>query len=358
MSLIRDDYTNVNRAFLQAFMSRRVLKHNDIKPIILSILTADADGDPEAEPELEDITDHVVASYITIANTAIHDYDLEIRSTLDQRDRTRLYALVNTASDELTQVATTHTADEIAFLKRVLDHMFDVNNTPSAEIMAISTFDALRLNKNPSDQTQTQTQTQTGGGAGLTKIQAEDALAAFVDEGWLERSQAGWYSLTPRALMELASYLTLTYNVPAEEDDSDEGGTRSGTVVERIKQCYGCKEIITVGLRCQTRACNFRLHNACADQYFRAQRGQMECPTCGAEWTGRNLVGEGAAARRRQSGPVNRRQSGASSRSGRRSTTLTQVRPAPRRAAAEEQQQDNGVGEEMDEDLDAEGESE
>ncbi|KAH8154318.1 uncharacterized protein LAJ45_02086 [Morchella importuna] len=346
MSLIREGYTDVNRAFLQAFMSHRVLTLNDIKPILLAILNADGG---EHEAALEDITDRIIASYVTTANTAIHDYDLEIRSTLDQRDRTRIYALVNTASDELTQLATTHSADEIAFFKRVLDYMFDTNNTPAAEIMAVSDFDALRLNKNPhaAEGTQSQSQAQSG----LTKIQAEEALAGFVEEGWLERSEAGWFSLTSRALMELASYLTQTYNVAADESDSDEGGgTRSGAVVERIKQCYGCKEIITVGLRCQTRACNFRLHDSCANQYYRAQRGEKECPTCGAAWTGRDLVGEGAAARRRQSGagPANRRQSGASSRGARRST-LTQVRLAPRRVQEDVQEE---------EDMDAEGESE
>ncbi|KAI5853052.1 Nse1 non-SMC component of SMC5-6 complex-domain-containing protein [Morchella snyderi] len=345
MSLIREGYTDVNRAFLQAFMSHRVLKLNDIKPILLEILNADGG---EHEAALEDITDRIIASYVTTANTAIHDYDLEIRSTLDQHDRSRIYALVNTASDDLMQLATTHSADEIAFFKRVLDYMFDTNNTPAAEIMAVSDFDALSLNKNP-HATEGGTQSQSQAQSGFTKPQAEKALTAFVEEGWLEKSEAGWFSLTSRTLMELASYLTQTYNVAADESDSDEGGgTRSGAVVERIKQCYGCKEIITVGLRCQTRACNFRLHNSCANQYYRAQRGAQECPTCGSAWTGGDLVGEGAAARRRQSGagPANRRQSGASSR---RRSTLTQVRLAPRRVQEEEREDD--------EDMDAEGES-
>lgn len=41
MSLIRDGYTDVNRAFLQAFMSRRVLSMNEIRPILAAILSAD-----------------------------------------------------------------------------------------------------------------------------------------------------------------------------------------------------------------------------------------------------------------------------------------------------------------------------
>lgn len=89
------------------------------------------------------------------------------------------------------QIATSHTADEITFFKRVLDEMFDVNNTQSAEIMAVTSFQAMKLNKNPtSSQTQRATQgegTQTIG-AGLTKQGAEECLEAFVMEGWLDKS--------------------------------------------------------------------------------------------------------------------------------------------------------------------------
>lgn len=112
-------------------------------------------------------------------------------------------------------------------------------------------------------------------------------------------SSKNWYSLTPRALMELTSYLTQTYNTPADDSDNEsESGTRSGAVVERIKNCHGCKEIITVGFRCQTKTCGFRLHDLCATQYFRAQRGLKECPTCGAAWTAKDLVGEKAAEKK------------------------------------------------------------
>lgn len=42
MSLLRNGYTDVNRAFLQAFMSRRVLGMDDIRPILAAILSADS----------------------------------------------------------------------------------------------------------------------------------------------------------------------------------------------------------------------------------------------------------------------------------------------------------------------------
>lgn len=108
---------------------------------------------------------------------------------------------INTASDELVQIATTHTADEIAFFKRVLDEMFDTNNTQSAEVMAVTSFQALKLTKNTTVRaglTQAPEGTQSTAAAGLTIKGAEDCLDAFVAEGWLEKS--AYVSLLPMLL--------------------------------------------------------------------------------------------------------------------------------------------------------------
>lgn len=44
---------------------------------------------------MEDINDRIIQSYIATANGEIHDFDLEIRSTMDQKNKTRVFALVN-----------------------------------------------------------------------------------------------------------------------------------------------------------------------------------------------------------------------------------------------------------------------
>ena len=101
-----------------------------------------------------DITEEDFSSYIAAANTAVSPFDLEIRSTLRQiqadGDDTivrpeRVYALVNTTSDPLTQLATTYTADEIAFVKRLLDAMFETHNTMISEAMVVSGMQAMQL---------------------------------------------------------------------------------------------------------------------------------------------------------------------------------------------------------------------
>lgn len=153
----------------------------------------------------------------------------------------RVYALVNTTSDPLTQLATTYSADEIAFLKRLLDYMFITNNTIRCEGMAATQMQAVQLhrvgdaNRRQSQAVDTQ-QTQGGATQSLRMTQAESMVKNLIEEGWLHKSLKGYLSLTPRALMELRGWLVLTYN------DEQYDGHRA----HRIKFCAACKDIITV----------------------------------------------------------------------------------------------------------------
>lgn len=71
-------------------------------------------------------------------------------------------------------------------------------------------------------------------------VEAEKMLKTLVEEGWFDKSKKGYYSLSPRALMELRSWLIETYNDADEEDDDDDER------IPRIKQCAACKEIVTM----------------------------------------------------------------------------------------------------------------
>lgn len=258
-----------------------------------------------------DITFEDFNNYIHTVHNAVEKFGYEIRSTLPQTASSRsqdntIYALVNAVSDVQTQLATSHSADEIAFVKRLLDAMFETNNTESREVMAVKDSDALRLHKAPRERdsgvgvngsTQAPTQSTT---SGITMKEAEKLLASLIEEDWLKKSRAGYYTLSPRALMELRGYLEETYNEP----DAEEGEW------QRIKKCAACKEIITVGQRCADRECNVRLHEFCVQGFFRGQ--QVRKCACGTEWTGRDYVGERAARgyvpqRTSASGPSRRR---------------------------------------------------
>jgi hypothetical protein len=313
-----DSYDNTHRAFLQALIARPTLTFAEAKPLLALIQTSHNPDRPVLEG---DITRADFDHYVHAVNNAISSFDMEIRSTAHQSNRgVEIFALVNTASDALTQMATVHSADEIAFVKRVLDCMFESNNTRRAEIMAVTGQQALNLYKVPdsnrreSGAAATQQQDTQAQNANLTMQQAEKVLRLLVSESWFEVSDKGFYTLSPRSLMELRGWLIDTYNDrDNESDDSDQDHPH-----EKIKVCMACREIVTQGQRCPdaTLRCPARLHSHCVGKMWRAQGGREVCPTCKKEWKEPLAVGEEAARRSRQSGSMGGRRSGVSGLDG------------------------------------------
>ncbi|OTA75597.1 hypothetical protein M434DRAFT_402631 [Hypoxylon sp. CO27-5] len=316
-------YDDGNRAFLQAFMARGTMTFSQAQPILAAIFTAqdkldhenssqNGEEGPDAVPP-DQVTRDDFESYVSAAQSAISDFDLEIRSTIHQVTKERVYALVNTTSDPVTQLATLHSAEEIAFVRRVIDAMFDRYNTPRMEVMCLDGMQANKLRSaprsddetalangngqangqangeggaDPESQTQTQAQTQTqtiSGLKGLKSSEVEAVMRSMVDEGWFERSREGYYRLSPRALMELRSWLISEYNDPDAEPDE----------WQRVKFCEACREIVTVGQRCAERDCLVRLHDVCEEAFWRTRR-ERKCPRCEREWDGKHFVGERA----------------------------------------------------------------
>ncbi|KAH8689871.1 FAD dependent oxidoreductase superfamily [Talaromyces proteolyticus] len=300
-SIEEDGYNDSNRAFLQAFMARSSMTFEEAKPVLAAIFSAHE----KREVLQEDITQADFNSYIATANSAISPFDLEIKATKrqtvingesnGQTPSPFVYALVNTTSDPLTQLATMYTVDEIAFVKRLLDAMFETYNTRRCEAMVVSSMQAIQLAKVSSgdtsrrDSTDLPGTTQAGAAQSLSMSQAETVLSSLVDEGWLEKSAKGFFSLSPRGLMELRGWLVDTYN------DEDEEGPQS----RRVKFCAACKEILTVGQRCADRNCPGRLHDMCVRSFFRLQQSER-CPVCKIEWPGDKYVGERALAANNQ----------------------------------------------------------
>lgn len=311
------DYNNTHRAFLQALLAHQTITLETAKPILAAVQSAHT---PERPTLPQDISQEDFDNYIHTLNSTISAFDFEIRSTLHQKTKERIYALVNTTDDALTQMSTSFSADEIAFVKRVLDAIFETFNTPRAEIMAVTSMQALKLARPPAeDRRQSGAATQQGtqganANAGLSMVHAEKVLRLLVEEGWFELSQKGYYSLSPRALMELRGWLIETYNEQAEEEEDDDDAERV-----KIKFCAACREIVTVGQRCPNGTCNARVHNHCIRNLFRSQGGREECPTCNTAWQDPLPVGEKAA----RPGGGARRTTGPSSTVGRRTTNGT-----------------------------------
>lgn len=133
---------------------------------------------------------------------------------------------------------------------------------------------------------------------GIDISASEDVLKMLVDQAWFTRERVNgttYFSLAPRGIMELRAYLKETYNEPGDADEDEEP-------IVRIRDCEGCGEIVTMGVRCSDAECACRFHDSCAVQYFRNLRGGKECPKCRAQWTGEDFVGVRAAEGRRSSG--------------------------------------------------------
>lgn len=310
------DYNNSHRTFLQAFFARGSLTYAQTRPLLAACLTAYDRSERETLPN--DITETDISNHIAAINSQISRFDFEFRSTLSQHDKSRVYALVNTTSDAITQLATIHSPDEIAFVKRVLDEMFVGGCTRRREVFAVESVKAVQCARISGRSRQSGVAAaatvvesdEEGGNAGagqqqvqgqtqpISMHQAETLLDTLVAEGWFECSRRKFYSLAPRALMELRSWLVETYNEDEEDDDDDEQGSAA---VQRIKSCSACKDIVTIGQRCPNLTCLGRLHDHCTRTMWRAQGGAERCPVCKKAWEGFAYVGERATREERTS---------------------------------------------------------
>lgn len=163
--------------------------------------------------------------------------------------------------------------------------------------MAVTSIQALKCAKPSAEASRrqsgaTQTLASQASSSGLTAAQAEKVLENMEQEGWFELSKRGFYSLTPRALMELRGWLIETYNDDASDSEEDD---EQAEPRQRIKLCQACKEIVTIGQRCPNLQCLARLHDGCVRNIFRAQGGSEQCPLCKTAWVEAPPVGEKAA---------------------------------------------------------------
>ncbi|GAB7366408.1 hypothetical protein MBLNU230_g8205t1 [Neophaeotheca triangularis] len=289
-------WNNSHRAFLQAILTHQTLTYQTGAALLSAIQTA---ATPDRPTATGDITLEDFTNTIAQLNEQLTTLDFEIRATTHQQSKEQVWCLINTSGDGIAQLATGFGAEELAFVKRVLDLMFERYNTRAAEVMAVTSMQALKVARPRESLGAGRTQAAVATN-GVTIREAERVLEGLREEGWLELSEAGFFSLSPRALMELRGWLVETYNgVEVDEEGEEE------EVVKRIRHCKACGNIVTVGQRCPDLDCEGRLHvgaNGCAGKVWRAQNGRQKCPVCDRDWVNPLPVGEEAARGRRNTG--------------------------------------------------------
>ncbi|KAI5292657.1 hypothetical protein KEM52_006167 [Ascosphaera acerosa] len=229
-------YTDAHRAFVQALMARAFVTDDEARSLLAAVLTVSE----ERQVMSHDVTQADLASFLATINKALSPYDYEVRSTVHQRTNGRYYAFVNITSDPLTQLATIYSPDEISFIKRVLDYMFDINNTQRQELVAVSSINVSNLAKVTPENRRESLSQNAGAVQSLTMTAAEAVVRDLVHQGWLEQVAEGWYTLAPRGLLELRTWLPETYN------DEDVDGEEGNGGVQKVKYCLGCKGIVTM----------------------------------------------------------------------------------------------------------------
>ncbi|CAO1616637.1 unnamed protein product [Parajaminaea phylloscopi] len=233
-------------AWLQAMLARRAVTDSECRALHKTACSA-ARVDYDAGSYDE---------FIHEASVLLGPTGLEIRRMVDEWTDKQLVAIVNTNGDELAQLATSYTPQELSLIRTWIEAIF----TQKEYKYSIGTTDALNLTpqiKPP-----------------MTKKAAQDLLARLCRHNWLRKSPRGQVSLTSRALLELRSLLKADYPDYAIE-------------------CAQCHNLVTRGAGCnQTletedegrHLCEARVHYLCQQQLPGFRQDRATCPACKSAW--------------------------------------------------------------------------
>ncbi|PWN25820.1 hypothetical protein BDZ90DRAFT_281212 [Jaminaea rosea] len=207
-------------------------------------------------------------NFVHEASTAISGLGLEVRRIVDEWTGKPLLAIVNTKGDEIAQLATTYSPNEIGVVKRLAEVIF------TAQDETFSCTMMLALNVATRDKT-----------SSMTKKAAEELVHNLVRHQWLRMSPSGRLFLTPRSLLELEPWLKEQFP-------------------EHVLECAKCHDIVTKGSACSRSNCSGRLHHFCERGMPGSHNGTAKCYVCKANWeplpVGEESLGTGRRPRASQ----------------------------------------------------------
>ncbi|CAD6579809.1 MAG: hypothetical protein TREMPRED_002588 [Tremellales sp. Tagirdzhanova-0007] len=190
----------------------------------------------------------------------LQEVGMELRSGREEGGPGKQWViLVNNDPNDVALQASDLTPLEIAYYREVIQAIMS-----SYPANSIGSTRALRLT--------------TTLKANMTRLAAEALLGSLTSRGWLAKSKRGRYSLAPRAMMELETYLRQEFE-------------------EWVHKCRKCEGMILSGVVCNHGNCDTHLHEYCYDLLRRSARNA--CPTCTTSFADHppRPVGEGAVPR-------------------------------------------------------------
>lgn len=220
-----------HRLFLQCFIAKPFMSEEDTKNAYTKSAQAFQGND---DPENFD-------RFVNVTNKALRPLFLEIRKGVSEDDGKQYYGLVNGSEDQISKFATSYTAHDVEFFRKVMDLVVQSEDGTVTSVELL--HGAHDLEK------------------AMAASQAEKLLGLWVKDKWLSES-VGNYWLGPRAVLELHPYLKRVYE-------------------EFIVDCKICMDIVLRGQSCV--ACDVKLHHHCAARYFRG-RDSRKCPGCSIDW--------------------------------------------------------------------------
>lgn len=248
-------YTDAEKALLQYIISVGSVKEEDLKSLYTKLKESET---PHQQIALEDIPgfkERKLDDAVENINDRLHLLGYEVTKSKSQDTQEMYYVYINTVTDTPSKISTPHSAKEIDVIKKIIEKIIVECEDES---FVITNTDALRI---------------CSSAAQMSASEGENFLKRVVDEGWLDRSSKGRYSLSIRALAELKKTLIDQYGVRSAENSEGQ-----------ITLCKGCNEIVTNGVRCFSDPCFIKFHTGCQNHYFRANGTKCPNESCTVNW--------------------------------------------------------------------------
>ncbi|CCH41650.1 Non-structural maintenance of chromosomes element 1 [Wickerhamomyces ciferrii] len=245
------EYTDIERSVVQYLVSVGTAREE----VLVTIHDKLKKGFEEELGEDHELLKRPLETSIDLINDKLHLLGYQIDKIRSQDTRELYFVYVNTVSDAPSKISTNHSPKEIDIIKKIIDFIITESEDES---YVISSSQAIRI---------------CSTAALLTASESEHFLKQLVDEGWLNRSSKGRYSLSIRTLSELKRFLVDQYGVRSNKNPDGQ-----------INLCKGCNEIVTVGLRCFEESCYIKFHKECQLHYFRAKGSNCPNENCEVDW--------------------------------------------------------------------------